>query len=231
MGNRFWRARPRLVVPALSILLVTACSSRTSPATPITIATSALGMTTAVTPASTTFLARRLSDNSSASTRSTSSSSRRGVASSSPTLLPVPTSPLQSWAPTAAQTALLVKVAKAEASSTQPSVTKGFTETVQPTDSWPINVRNVSYYVTTRGQAAAFVNGSPPPDDRNVFLLQMTGRFRVAISAPPGGTPFVTGTQIDAAIDGDSGDVLDFTMTNLPTVRHLPDNSKLLFER
>ncbi|MGI8415962.1 MAG: hypothetical protein ACR2P2_07065 [Nakamurella sp.] len=97
--------------------------------------------------------------------------------------------------------------------------------------SWPANVKTVSYYATTRKQVAKFVHGSPPSDDRNVFLLQMTGRFSVAISAPPGGTPYATGTEIDAAVDGKTGDVIDFTLTSPTTTPPLPDVSKVLLKR
>lgn len=146
------------------------------------------------------------------------------------------------WRPSAAQVDQAIIVAYLEASSTVPSAAGApVTPYTMPvakarsllplssrTSSWPSNVTSVEYIGSHRQDASRYVDGSTVPDNRQVIVLRMTGRFSVLVSAPPGAPPYETGTVLTAVVDANTGEVLDFGLAD--SAKPLPD-PQVVFSR
>jgi hypothetical protein len=109
--------------------------------------------------------------------------------------------PGNQWRPTAAQTALAQRVALVEANSLNPD-----SNAIATTDRWPANVASVDFVESTRESAIAWTGASVAPDDRDVLVIQMTGRFQL----DGGADPVTTRAVVTLVVDASTGEVIDF---------------------
>ena len=130
------------------------------------------------------------------------------------------------WQPTAAQTSLAQQVAIDEAISMDPN---GSIAIGPPGASagWPTYVRTAIFAATTRKVGITFTDAATTDDDRDVFVIEMTGDFKVVLpSVPRGVDPIVRTHGVTLVIDAQDGLVLDASL-EVPD-QALPNSADLM---